>query len=49
MIKCSFENRFGFEKSLAAVQNTLETGINIYMGRKLRGHYSTEEEDNYLD
>lgn len=28
----SFENRFVFEKSLAAIWRILEMGVNIYMG-----------------
>lgn len=35
MIKSSFENRFGFEKSLAAVWRILEMAVNTDIGRKL--------------
>lgn len=49
MITCSFENRFGLVKSLAAIQKTLKMEVNIHMGKKPRGHYSTEEKDDYLD
>ena len=32
MIKFSFENSFGFEKSLAVVWRILEMGVNAYIG-----------------